>query len=243
MKPVKYRMSTEAAKKDTAKKNNKAKPVKQDHAVDIKFLPMDIPRFAVTIVAGIMYRPKRIYISKKCPNKRGGALVISNHSSFSDPVILGISMSRRMFYLAGELAMGTGLKPILLKGCGCIGIDRNISDIEGVRKAVDVMKRGHYLLMFPQGALKRNEEIKEIKSGAILMAIQAGVPILPVYVKKGPKWYNRAKIIIGEEFHIKDYCDKKFPSMSDIQMLTDVAGAKMHECEQAYYRYIKKNKK
>ena len=128
---------------ETKKKNNNG-PVKKDPAIHIKFLAMDLPRIFATISYGLIYRPKRMYISDKRPDKKSGALVIANHSSFSDPVIIGISMGRRLWYLAGELAMGNKLKSFLLRGCGCIGIDRNISDIEGIRKAVDVMKRGHY---------------------------------------------------------------------------------------------------
>ena len=225
------------------KNRNNKKPgeVKKDHAVDIKFLAMDLPRIFASMSYGLIYRPRKIYISNKRPNKKSGALVVSNHSSFTDPVIIGITMGRRMWYLAGELAMGKKLKSTLLKGCGCIGIDRNISDIDAVRKAVNIMKRGHYLLMFPQGRLERDGEIKKLKSGAILMAWQAGVPILPVYVKKGAKWYNRATLIVGEEFRIKDYCDKKMPSMADIERLTDICEEKMHECEHAYCEYIKKH--
>ena len=213
--------------------------VKKDRAVDIRFLAMDLPRLFATMSYGLIYRPKRVYISDKRPDKKSGALVIANHSSFTDPVLIGISMGRRMWYLAGELAMGNKLKSFLLTGCGCIGIDRNISDIDGIRKAVNVMKRGHYLLMFPQGRLERDGEIKKLKSGAVLMAWQAGVSILPVYIKKGAKWYNRAILMVGEEFHISDYCDKKMPSMKDIENLTDITEQKMHECEHAYYEYLK----
>ena len=46
-------------------------------------------------------------------------------------------------------------------------------------------------------------------------------------------------MIVGEEFHISDYCDKKMPSMADIERLTDIAADKMHEVEHAYYAYIK----
>ena len=215
--------------------------VKKDRAVDIKFLAMDLPRLFATMSYGLIYRPKRVYISDKRPDKKSGALVIANHSSFTDPVLIGISMGRRMWYLAGELAMGNKLKSFLLTGCGCIGIDRNISDIDGIRKAVNVMKRGHYLLMFPQGRLERDGEIKKLKSGAVLMAWQAGVPILPVYIKKGAKWYNRAILMVGEEFRISDYCDKKMPSMKDIENLTDISEQKMHECEHAYYEYLKEH--
>ena len=220
-------------------KKDSKKEVKKDKAVHIKFLAMDLPRIFAAMSYGLIYRPKRLYVSKKRPDKKGGALVIANHSSFTDPVLIGISMGRRMWYLAGELAMGNKLKSFLLSGCGCIGIDRNISDIDGIRKAVNVMKRGHYLLMFPQGRLERDGEIKKLKSGAVLMAWQAGVPLLPVYVKKGAKWYNRAIVMVGEEFHISDYCDKKMPSMADIERLTDIAAEKMHEVEHAYYAYIK----
>ena len=216
--------------------------IKQDPAIHIKFLPIDIPRAAVGLVCGILYRPKKIYVSEKRPNKKGGALVVANHYSYSDPLILGISLNRRMYYLAGELAMGKGLKTLGLKGCGCIGIDGNISDLEGIKRAVNVLKRGHYLLMFPQGRLHREEEMTELKSGAILMAWQANVPILPVYVKKGAKWYNRAKVVVGEEFKVSDYCKKPMPSMSDIEELTKIAFGKMKECESRYFEYMNQKK-
>ena len=221
-------------------KDTKNTTIKQDPAIHIKFLPIDIPRAAVGLIGGIIFRPKKIYISDKRPSRKGGALVIANHYSYSDPLILGNSMNRRMYYLAGELAMGKGLKTLGLKGCGCIGIDRNISDLDGIKRAVNVMKRGHYLLMFPQGRLHREEEMTELKSGAILMAWQANVPILPVYVKKGDKWYNRAKIVVGEEFRVSDYCEKAMPSMSDINKLTRITLDKMKECEQKYFEYFKK---
>ena len=189
-------------------KDTKNTTIKQDPAIHIKFLPIDIPRAAVGLIGGIIFRPKKIYISDKRPSRKGGALVIANHYSYSDPLILGISMNRRMYYLAGELAMGKGLKTLGLKGCGCIGIDRNISDLDGIKRAVNVMKRGHYLLMFPQGRLHREEEMTELKSGAILMAWQANVPILPVYVKKGD---NRSAIMefnkIIERFPKSSYVD------------------------------------
>lgn len=217
---------------------NTGKEIKKDPAVHIKFFPMDIPRFFVGLVVRIWYRPRLAYISGKRPDKRSGALVIANHSSFSDPIILGTVIPRRMYYLAGELAMGKGLKTIGLRGCGCVGIDRNISDIDSIRKSVNIMKKGHYLLMFPQGSLKRDGEIREIKSGAVLMAWQAGVPILPVYVKKGLKGFHRALAMVGEEFYLSDYCDKKMPSMKDIANLTDTLALKMHEVEKAYFDYI-----
>ena len=109
-------------------KKDSKKEVKKDKAVHIKFLAMDLPRIFAAMSYGLIYRPKRVYVSKKRPDKKGGALVIANHSSFTDPVLIGISMGRRMWYLAGELAMGNKLKSFLLSGCGCIGIDRNISD-------------------------------------------------------------------------------------------------------------------
>lgn len=61
---------------------NTGKEIKKDPAVHIKFFPMDIPRFFVGLVVRIWYRPRLAYISGKRPDKRSGALVIANHSSF-----------------------------------------------------------------------------------------------------------------------------------------------------------------
>ena len=74
------------------KNRNNKKPgeVKKDHAVDIKFLAMDLPRIFASMSYGLIYRPRKVYISNKRPNKKSGALVVSNHSSFTDPVIIGL---------------------------------------------------------------------------------------------------------------------------------------------------------
>jgi 1-acyl-sn-glycerol-3-phosphate acyltransferase len=122
----------------------------------------------------------------------------------------------------------------LLHAAGCIRIDRNISDIDAIRTSVAKLKQGHLLAMFPQGGIKRNEEVNEIKTGAILIAMQAGVPIIPVYSKKQEHWYQRRKAVIGEPFFCHEHCKKRIPTMTDMEHLSALLLEQMQACEKEY---------
>ncbi|MBQ8148715.1 MAG: 1-acyl-sn-glycerol-3-phosphate acyltransferase [Lachnospiraceae bacterium] len=215
---------------EKTKKNEKQKPG--------KYLMLDLARI-FCIPTQLYYRMKREYVGEST-KIQGGALIVANHSSFLDPLtLIDAFWYRRLYFLAAEAVMSTKLKRFLM-GKICITIDRNISDIEAIRKAVSVLKEGQCLGMFPQGAIQQEQEVNSIKSGAILIAVQAKVPIVPVYIAKREHWWQRQKVVIGEPFYYKDYCDKIMPSMGDIQRLSQMLLERMQECETKYETLYKK---
>ena len=122
----------------------------------------------------------------------------------------------------------------MLRTCGCIRIDRNASDINAIRQSVAVLKGGQCLAMFPQGSVQQSSEVDKIKAGAILIAMQANVPILPMYVVRRSHWWQRQRVVLGDYFYCRDYCDKKFPSMQDIASVADQLLEKMEACKKTY---------
>lgn len=201
---------------------------------DIKLFPMDMGRIVCSVLLPI-YRMKRITPSgeKYKGFVKGGAVIAANHTSFADPFLVGVAFwYRRMFFLIAEAVMQGKLRTALLKGMGGIKIDRNNADIEAIRKSVDTLKSGHLLSIFPEGGIKSDENINTIKSGAVLIASQAGVPIIPMYILPKKTRFARRVVVIGDAIIPSEICKKKFPSTSDINEITNKLMCAMQECAQ-----------
>lgn len=199
---------------------------------DIRHFPMDCARLMLMVLP-LVYRVRAFTPTGEKYRKkiRGGAIIAANHNGFLDPVVLFVTFwYRRFFFLAGELVMDGSLKSKLMAGCGAIRIDRNIADMEAIRRCVGIMKEGHVLGVFPQGQITRTQEVSTLKHGAVLMALQAGVPIIPMYIKPRSKWYKAREVVIGDPIHPSELCTKKIPSTADIQKISDILAAEMNRC-------------
>lgn len=197
-----------------------------------KLLPMDMARLVCSPLL-LWYRMKRLTPEGKKfrGHIEGGAILAANHSSFSDPFLLGVAVwYRRMFFLAAEAVMQGKLRTWLLKGVGAIKIDRSATDIDAIRKSVEVLKKGHLLAVFPQGGISHDSEIKTMKSGAVLIALQAGVPIIPMHIYPKKHWYSRRTVVIGNAVDPKNYVKNKFPSTKDIEQVSHVLMEEMNLC-------------
>ena len=205
---------------------NKAKP----KLFNLKLFPMDMARI-LCFSMPLFFRIKKIYVNEKAKEKlKNSAIISANHTCFLDPLLIGSCFwYRRMFFLAAEVVMNSKIKALLLKGVGCIKIDRNICDIESIRKSIEVLKGGHLLSLFPTGGINRDDDMAAIKSGIVLMAMQAKAPIVPVYIHRKSRKGDRNCIVIGEP--IRTFEGNAVPSMADINGCADVVFEKMMECK------------
>lgn len=200
---------------------------------NIKRLPMDMARLVCTPLL-LVYRMKRLTpTGEKYKGRiRGGAILAANHSGFTDPFLVGVAVwYRRTFFLAAETVMKGKLRSWLLKGVGCIRIDRNEADIEAIRKSVGVLKEGHLLTIFPQGGITEGDDVQALKSGTVLIALQAGVPIVPMHIYPKKHWYSRRTVVIGKTIDPKEHFQKKFPSTADIDRVSQILLEEMNCCK------------
>lgn len=114
--------------------------------------------------------------------KEGGALVLSNHQSHLDPVLVGSACNRRLNYLARDSLFGFAPFRWLIRSLDAIPIDREGLGLSGLKETLRRLRRGELVLMFPEGTRTRDGEVASLKPGFCALAKRAGVPLVPVAI-------------------------------------------------------------
>lgn len=228
-------------KKYIGKKKKKER--KRARLFDLKKIPMDAARLICFSLLPF-FRMKR-YNTQGTPYKRptmkGPGLAVINHTGFLDPFfIFACFWYRRMYFMASEELMAPKVRSFFMRGAGCIKVDRNICDITAIRKSVKVLaEEKRMLAIFPQGQIVREAGVEQVKSGAVLIALKSGAPIIPVYIPKTPKFLSKKTAIIGDPIICSDHVKGKIPSMEDISKITDLMLEEMIKCQSTYEKISK----
>jgi 1-acyl-sn-glycerol-3-phosphate acyltransferase len=129
----------------------------------------------------------KVYGKDRVP-RRGGYVIACNHFSWVDPGVLGSACPRTIYYMAkieAHRAPGLGT---LIRAFGCFPVRRGESDREAVRTMRKVVADGLPLGLFVEGTRQKAGVPGEVQAGAAMVAIQEGVPILPVAIHGSQTW-------------------------------------------------------
>ncbi|MBR4435769.1 MAG: 1-acyl-sn-glycerol-3-phosphate acyltransferase [Clostridia bacterium] len=194
----------------------------------------DVARFTAAVPTLIWLRPKLVYENDTAKKglKKGGALLIANHESFADPLYLmgGIWFRRHHFVCIRDLAEHNAFTRWAFRQFHCILIDRDNFSMDSMRIIESELKAGRIVSMFPEGRINVDNpaELAPFKSGMVLLALKGSSPIVPVYIKKPKRFYNRLVINIGEPVDVKALYGER-PSLAQI----NEAAALLQEKEKA----------
>ena len=117
----------------------------------------------------------------------GPAILASNHLSFSDSFFLPLMVPRRITFLAkADYFTGRGLKGwfsrAFFTSIGQVPIDRSggRASEAALRKALEILNSGELLGIYPEGTRSPDARLYRGKTGIARMALEAGVPVIPV---------------------------------------------------------------
>lgn len=111
--------------------------------------------------------------------QRGPVLLLSNHFSMFDPVLVGLASRRYLSYLARKnLFEQRGLAP-LIRSLNAIPIDRDAGK-DGLVAVLDSLGAGRAVLMFPEGERAHENAVQPLKPGVSLLVKRAACPVVPV---------------------------------------------------------------
>lgn len=148
-----------------------------------------------------LYYPMKFIGRENIP--AGGGLVCGNHSSAIDPFFVAFALGRQrpICAMAKESLMKVPVIGRLLKLVGTFGVKRGASDIHAVKYAMEQLKSGEYVVLFPEGTRVKSREEGEPKTGAAMLACRTGVPVVPVYVPMKKKPFRINRVYIGQPLH------------------------------------------
>ncbi|MCB9411199.1 lysophospholipid acyltransferase family protein [Mycolicibacterium sp.] len=116
--------------------------------------------------------------------ERGGAVVAINHTSYIDFLPAGLATRRRrrrIRYMLKAEMQNVRVVNFLIKRARAIPVNRQ-SGAEAYAEAVAKLRAGELVGVYPEATISRSFELKEFKSGAARMALEAGVPIIPMII-------------------------------------------------------------
>jgi 1-acyl-sn-glycerol-3-phosphate acyltransferase len=126
--------------------------------------------------------------------RNGGVIVASNHISFWDPPLIGAAVPRELHFLTRDDLFGMPVVGALIRSMNAIPIRRGVADLAGMARAMDRLREGAALLMFPEGGKMQDGGSHPARPGVGMMAVNAGVPIVPCSIRGSDRrrgWWTR----------------------------------------------------
>ncbi len=114
------------------------------------------------------------------PPRTGAYVLAANHTSFVDPVVLGVSVRRRVVYLMTEVVWRSPRLGWFYRWSRTIPVGVRGRNREALRAARAVLQQGRVVGIFPEGGLSRDGMPMLGNPGAVSLVLNEGVPIVPV---------------------------------------------------------------
>ena len=152
--------------------------------------------------------------------KDGAYIIASNHMSFLDPPILGVSCFPAFLnFIAKQELLDKAFTNWYCRSTHCIFLKRGSGDLGAIKESIRRLKKGKPLAVFPEGGRSPDGSIQDGLPGVGFIAAKTRVPVIPTYIygsnkllPKGSKKIKAAKVsvIFGEPMYFnteetKDY--------------------------------------
>lgn len=149
-------------------------------------------------------------IRREEESDKGRFIVCANHTSATDAIVICYAFKKHQVrYMAKKELFKIPVLAPLIKLLGAFPVDRGGNDVGAIRKAVDMVKDGKCMGIFPQGHRYPCVDPRETKTknGAALIATRAEADMIPAYiVRKNNKFklFRKTYVIIGERIPFSD---------------------------------------
>ncbi len=125
----------------------------------------------------------------------GGLLVVSNHQSYLDPVLLAVMLDRPFTYLAEAYLFK--FKPFawLITALGATPVKRGKADHGAVKEVIRLVQEGRAMTIFVEGTRSRDGKLQPVQGGCAIAIRRAQVPVIPVAIAGAyDAWPRRKKL-------------------------------------------------
>lgn len=143
----------------------------------------------------------RVMGKEHIPREAGPLLLVANHTSSFDPIILAILLPRHVTFIAKE---AFGRRPFthwLFGTLGAVFLNKEESDLSALRTSINLLKQGRVVSIFPEGHRQYDQMLSDFMPGAGYIALKTGAPVLPVAILNSGNmrhfWKRNVAVSIG----------------------------------------------
>ena len=169
----------------------------------------------------------------------GGLIIAANHQTYVDPFWVGLPLKRPLRFLAWAEAFDWPLLGRMMELFGAWPLQLEGADPTAIRRSIQWLKDGGAVVIFPEGGRCLPEgKLERFKNGAVRMALEANVPILPVTIRGGHRvwprgWrlprFNSVEVIYHTPYTIapREGEDPRACARRETQRLAEIIGSSL----------------
>lgn len=171
-----------------------------------------IGRFGCRVFLAI-FGPLKKYHEENIPAE-GPVCIMPNHVSYLDPPVTGAMIKRKVYFMAkAELFKVPVLGP-MIRSFGAFPVTRGVADRRALARAMELMRAGEVVNIFPEGRRSKDGKIGEANKGSIDLALKCNAKIVPALILGTEKCFsalnpglhkNPIKIIYGKPLEPEKY--------------------------------------
>lgn len=157
----------------------------------------------------------------------GPVIIAANHVSMWDPIMVGISFRRPVYFMAkAELFTNPVLGKLLTK-LNAFPVKRGTPDRRAIRQALDILDEGEVLGIFPEGERKKEGKETTAHTGIAMLALKSGAPVLPVACIGSRRnlplgWLNPLIVRVGEPLPLSEFHGQKINSENMVNVSNEI---------------------
>ena len=134
----------------------------------------------------------------------GGFLVVSNHTSYWDPVAVGCAINPRIHYMAKAELFRIPILRNLITAFGAFPVHREKADRQAIRTALKLLEEGKVVGIFPEGTRSHSGKLLQPNLGAAMLAVKAQVPVIPIAILGSKGFLGGLKLRIGKPIYLEN---------------------------------------
>ena len=151
--------------------------------------------------------------------KKGPVIIVANHVSFWDPLMVAAASPRPVNFMAKAELYQNPVLARFFRSLHAFPVKRGNADRAAIRTALDILNSGQVLGIFPEGTRKTGGGEKIAQAGAAMLTIKSGAELIPAACSgaggKFPWGWGREKLLIriGESMDVSEYRKQKTNSL------------------------------
>ncbi|WJY28606.1 MULTISPECIES: lysophospholipid acyltransferase family protein [Sporosarcina] len=141
--------------------------------------------------------------------EESGVLLCTNHIDNLDPPVVGLTAPRPVHFMAKEELFHQPVLKSVLPNVNAFPVKRGLSDRQAIRKALELLRSGQVVGMFPEGTRSKNGELGKGLTGAGFFALKGDAVVMPCAIIGPYRPFRKLKVVYGRPIDMTEYRERK----------------------------------